>query len=130
MERSRLPDHRLHLDRRTGRGKGGPGLHVPDDGRGARGLHPEQQLFLQFNANLTIATWSSDEQGSIGKRDFIVWSGENGAFAGLDVSGSVVHADTAYDQAYYGNKYTRTKQIIDSQINDANASKLLTELPS
>jgi hypothetical protein len=41
-----------------------------------------------------------------------------------------VHADTGYDKAYYNNKYTNTKQIIDSQANNAGADKLLTELPS
>ncbi len=41
-----------------------------------------------------------------------------------------MHADTSYDKAYYNNRYTQTKQIIDSQVTNANADKLLTELPS
>ena len=85
---------------------------------------------LNGNANLTIVTWSPNAQGSVGKGDVIVWSGQNGVFAGLDINGSDIHADTGYDKAYYNNKYTNTEQIIESQISPANASKLLTELPS
>jgi lipid-binding SYLF domain-containing protein len=85
---------------------------------------------LNGNANLTIVTWSPNAQGSVGKGDVIVWSGQSGAFAGLDISGSDVHADTNYDKAYYNNKYTQTKQIIESQVSNQNASQLLTELPS
>jgi lipid-binding SYLF domain-containing protein len=84
---------------------------------------------INGNANLTVVTWSPNAQGSVGKGDVIVWSGQNGAFAGLDISGSDVHADTGYDKAYYNNKLTNTKQIIQSQISPANASKLTRELP-
>ena len=82
------------------------------------------------NANLTIVKWSPNAQASVGKGDVIVWSGENGVFAGLDVSGSDVHADTDYDKTYYGGKLTDTKQIIESQTGPASASRLMTELPS
>ena len=46
------------------------------------------------------------------------------------VSGSDVHADIGYDKAYYGGKYANTKQIIESQVGPASASRLMTELPS
>jgi SH3 domain-containing YSC84-like protein 1 len=85
---------------------------------------------LNGNANLTIVSWSPNAQGSVGKGDVVVWSGENGVFAGLDISGSDVHADTGYDKAYYGGKYTDTKQIIASQVGPASANRLMTELPS
>lgn len=81
------------------------------------------------NFSLAIIKWSPAAQGSAGKGDVIVWSGENGVFAGLDISGADIHADTGYDKAYYNNKLTDTKQIIQSQISPANASKLMTELP-
>jgi len=85
---------------------------------------------LNANASLAVVKWSPSAQGSAGKGDVIVWSGENGVFAGADVSGADIHADTGYDKAYYNNKLTGTKQIIQSQISPANASKLMTELPS
>ncbi len=85
---------------------------------------------LNANSSLAVIKWSPAAQGSAGKGDVIVWSGENGVFAGLDISGADIHADTGYDKAYYNNKLTDTKQIIQSQISPANASKLMTELPS
>ena len=84
---------------------------------------------INGNAGLTIVTWSPKAQGSVGKGDVIVWSGQNGAFAGLDINGADIHADTGYDKAYYQNRYTETKQIIESSASNANASTLLTELP-
>ena len=84
---------------------------------------------LNANSSLAIIKWSPAAQGSAGKGDVIIWSGANGVFAGLDVSGADIHADTGYDKAYYNNKYTGTKEIIQSQISPANASKLMTELP-
>lgn len=84
---------------------------------------------INGNANLTIVSWSPNAQGSVGKGDVIVWSGENGIFAGLDISGGDVHADTGLDKAYYNNRLRDTKQIIQSQISPANASKLTSELP-
>ncbi len=85
-------------------------------------------LSLNANSSLSIIKWSPTAQGSAGKGDVIVWSGENGVFAGLDISGADIAADTGYDKAYYDNKLTDTKQIIQSQISPANASKLMTEL--
>jgi SH3 domain-containing YSC84-like protein 1 len=85
---------------------------------------------LNGNANLTIVSWSPKAEGSIGKGDVIVWSGQSGAFAGLDITGSDVHADTGYDKAYYNKKLSNTQQIIQSQIGPANAGKLTSELPS
>ena len=85
---------------------------------------------LNANSSLAVIKWSPAAQGSAGKGDVIIWSGANGVFAGLDVSGADIHADTGYDKAYYNNKLTGTKQIIQSQISPANASKLMTELPS
>lgn len=86
-------------------------------------------LSLNGNANLTVVNWSPNGQGSIGKGDVVVWSGASGLFAGLDISGSDVHADISYDRAYYDGEHTGTKQIIDDQTTHAIANKLLTELP-
>ena len=90
----------------------------------------QNDFSLNANAGLSVITWSPKAQGSVGKGDVVVWSGENGVFAGLDISGSDVHADTGYDKAYYGGKYTSTRQVIESQTGPASASQLMTELPS
>jgi lipid-binding SYLF domain-containing protein len=62
----------------------------------------------------------------------VIWSGRAaGLFAGLDISGSDIAADTAYDQSYY-RANVGTRQIISGQIADThgNANKLQSELPS
>lgn len=84
---------------------------------------------LNGNANITVVNWSPNAQGSIGKGDVVVWSGTSGAFAGLDISGTDIVADTAEDQAYYG-KQSGTKQILSREVSNANATKLLSELAS
>jgi len=82
------------------------------------------------NANLTVVNWSPNAQGSIGKGDVIVWSGENGLFAGLDFSGSDVNADADYDRAYYNTRNANTKEILDGRLRNANAASILSALPS
>ena len=88
----------------------------------------KSHLLFYGEAGLTVATWRSNAWFPIGESDVAVWSGENGAYAGLIVGGSDVHDKTVYDKAYYDNKYTEAKQIIGSQ-GDPNAGALLNELP-
>jgi SH3 domain-containing YSC84-like protein 1 len=83
---------------------------------------------LNGNANLTVVNWSRNGQRSIGKGGVVVWSGTSGLFAGLDVSGSDVHADTSYDRAYYDGNRIGTKQIIGNRDFNGQADKLRTEL--
>ena len=85
---------------------------------------------INGNANLTIAKWAPNAQGSIGKGDVVVWSGASGLFAGLDLSGSDIVADTKEDQAYYKQSHIGTKQIVDGQVTNQQAGRLVTELPS
>ena len=89
----------------------------------------KNNLSLDADADVTFVTWSPNAQASIGKGDVIVWSGENGAFAGLVVKGADVHDDVSYDEAYYDGKYSRTKQIVENPFRAAKANKLLGELP-
>ena len=110
-------------------GKAGPVVMFLMSDKAVADFTQNNNFSLNGNAGLTVVTWSPKAQGSVGKGDVIVWSGQDGAYAGLNISGSDVHADTSYDKAYYDNKYSQTKQIIESQVSPANASKLLTELP-
>jgi SH3 domain-containing YSC84-like protein 1 len=110
-------------------GKAGPVVMFLMTPKAVGDFTQHDNFSINANANLTIVKWAPNAQGSVGKGDVIVWSGQNGAFAGLDVSGADVHADTGYDKTYYNNKYSQTKQVIESQTGPGNASKLLTELP-
>lgn len=110
-------------------GKAGPVVMFLMSDKAVGDFSQNNNFSLNGNAGLSIVTWSPKAQGSVGKGDIVVWSGQDGAYAGLNISGSDVHADTSYDKTYYNNKYSQTKQIIESQTGPANASKLLTELP-
>ncbi len=110
-------------------GKAGPVVMFLMTPKAVTDFTQNNNFSLNGNANLTIVTWSPNAQGSIGKGDVVMWSGQNGAFAGLDINGADVTADTNYNKTYYNNKYAQTKQIIESQANNANANKLLNELP-
>lgn len=85
---------------------------------------------LSGNATVTVIKWSPAIQGSVGKGDVVIWSGENGLFAGLSLKGSDITADTKEDEAFYHNKQAGTKQIISGEINSEAASKLVAKLPS
>lgn len=81
------------------------------------------------DANLTVVSWSPDAEAAIAGADVVIWAGENGLFAGLDVTGSEAHATTGYNKAYYDDKFTQTRKIIESPAEDASSNPLLSELP-
>jgi lipid-binding SYLF domain-containing protein len=83
---------------------------------------------LNGNAGLSIVNWSPNAQGSIGKGDVVVWSGQTGLFAGLNINGSDIVANTADDHAYYNNDSAGTEQIIADQVTSASAQKLKAAL--
>jgi len=85
---------------------------------------------LNGDASVTVVKWSPAVQGSVGKGDVVLWSGENGLFAGFDLKGSDIVADVREDKAFYHNSQAGTKQITSGHINSAAASKLVAELPS
>lgn len=81
------------------------------------------------NASLTVVKYSAKAQGSVGKGDIIIWSGASGLFAGVDISGSDIVADSKDDHAYYNDQQASTKQIISGRVTTSQASKLRDQLP-
>lgn len=111
-------------------GRAGPVAMFLMTDKAVAGFIKNSNFALNGNANLTIVNWSPNSQGSVGKGDVVVWSGASGLFAGLDISGSDVVADTSYDRAYYNDEHAGTKAIIDNREPGAKARKLMSELPS
>ena len=85
---------------------------------------------LNGNAGLTIVNWSPTAQGSVGKGDVVIWSGQSGLYAGLNVEGSDIVADSAEDHAFYNNNRAGTQEIIADQVSNGSANKLKSALPS
>ena len=96
LERSGLLDLRLGLDAR----RGPRAARSCSCGKAVADFAQNNNFSLNANSSLAIIKWSPAAPGSAGKGDVIVWSGANGVFAGLDVSGADIHADTGYDKAY------------------------------
>jgi lipid-binding SYLF domain-containing protein len=111
-------------------GKAGPVAMFLMTDKAVADLTQNDNFSLNGNASLTIVKWSPSSRGSIGKGDIVLWSGAKGLFAGLDVSGSEIVADTKEDQAFYKNGHVGTKQIIENDVTSARAQKLRNALPS
>jgi SH3 domain-containing YSC84-like protein 1 len=89
----------------------------------------KHHFWLNENAELTIVNWSPTALETIGKGDVVMWSGQSGLFAGTNVSGSDVIADSAEDHAYYNNNLAGTKEITGGQFSSPSANKLTSALP-
>ncbi len=110
-------------------GETGPVFMFPMTDKALGYFTQNSQLSFYGDASAAFVKWSADARFPIGGgRNVIVWSDENGGFAGLAVAGADLHDKTTYEKAYYNNKYTEAKQIIGSR-GDPNASPLLSELP-
>lgn len=111
-------------------GKAGPVVMFLMTDKALADFTTHNNFSLNGNAGLTVVNFSRSGEASLGKGDVVVWSGTSGLFAGLNISGSDVVADTKDDQAFYDNKTAGTKQILDRQLTNAQADTLLTKLPS
>jgi lipid-binding SYLF domain-containing protein len=111
-------------------GKAGPVAMFLMTDKAVANFTTHNNFSLNGKAALTIVNFSRTGEASLGKGDVVVWSGTSGLFAGFNISGSDVVADTKDDQAYYNNKTAGTKQIIDRQLTNAQADKLVTKLPT
>jgi lipid-binding SYLF domain-containing protein len=109
-------------------GKAGPVVMFLMTDKAVANFTTHNNFSLNGNAGLTIVNFSRSGQASLGKGDVVVWSGTSGLFAGLNISGSDVVADTKDDHAFYNNKNAGTKQILDRQFTNAQADELVTKL--
>jgi lipid-binding SYLF domain-containing protein len=104
-------------------GKAGPVVMALMSDKAANSFTDKNNFSLNANAGLTVVKYSAQPQASLGKSDVVVWSGQAGGYAGLDVSGSDIVADSSYDQSFYNGNYG-TKEIIAGQVTNPKADGL------
>ncbi len=111
-------------------GKAGPVAILLMTDKAVADFTQNNNFSINGNAGLTVVNWSPTAQGSVGKGDVVIWSGQSGLFAGLNISGSDVVADTAADHAFYGSEQADTQSITSDQVKNDAADKLKSALPS
>jgi SH3 domain-containing YSC84-like protein 1 len=94
-----------------------------------RGLNAvlDSQLKLGATAGLAIATVGAGIQGSTttaAGADIVAFAESRGLFAGVSLEGSVMSADTAANQAYYGQRYASRQIVMEMQGTNQGADPI------
>jgi lipid-binding SYLF domain-containing protein len=110
-------------------GEAGPVALLLMTDKAVNAFTQQNNFALNGQAGLTIVNYSAKPQGSVGYGDVMVWSGQSGALAGVNITGSDVVADNSDDQNFYSQKIG-TKEIIGGQVTTQKADKLRSELAS
>ena len=104
-------------------GKAGPAAMILMTDKALNDFVQANNFSANGNASLTVVNYSAKGQVSVGKGDIVVWSGQSGVFAGVNVSAADLNLNSAQDHAYYG-KQVDAKQILSGDVSNPHASKL------
>ena len=94
-----------------------------------RGLNAvlDSQLKLGANAGIAVATLGAGIQGStttaVGA-DIVAFAASRGLFAGVALEGSVMAAQSAWDQSYYGQPFASRQLVMQMQGSNPGADPL------
>ncbi|MBK4736593.1 lipid-binding SYLF domain-containing protein [Noviherbaspirillum pedocola] len=91
-------------------------------------FNSNNKFSLSADVGLTIARYSARETGTAGQGDIIMWSGEKGAMAEMNVGVTDVNFDEKETRGYYGKDVT-AQQIVSGGMSAPKAQKLLGALP-
>ena len=87
----------------------------------------DSQVKLGANAGIAIATIGAGIQGSttaaVGA-DIVAFSASRGLFGGIALEGSVMSADTGWNQAYYGQSFASRQLVVQMQGSNPGADPL------
>ena len=110
-------------------GEAGPVIFVLETDKALNDFTEANNFSLNANAGLTIVNYSARTQGNVGKGDVVLWSKTAGAFAGVDVSGTDITANSAENRAFYGKSVTAA-DILAGKTTNPQADALRNSLPS
>ena len=87
----------------------------------------DSQLKLGANAGIAVATLGAGIQGStttaVGA-DIVAFAASRGLFAGVALEGSVMSAQSAWNQSYYGQPYASRQLVMQMQGSNPGADPL------
>ena len=87
----------------------------------------DSQIKLGANASIAVATLGASIQGStttaVGA-DIAAYSASRGLFAGVALEGSLMSADTRWNQLYYGQAFASRQLVMQMQGNNPGADPL------
>ncbi|MBC5784065.1 DUF4142 domain-containing protein [Ramlibacter sp. USB13] len=79
----------------------------------------DSRFSINFDLALTLGEFTGREQASAGKiQDIVLWSGTQGAYAGLSFGVTNVVADEAANEAYYGRPDITPLEIFAGRVAD------------
>ncbi len=84
---------------------------------------------LNAEAGLSIVTYSASRQVSWGKDDIVMWTNTSGAYIGATVSVSDVSWDQDNNRGFYNSNNVDLTKILNGDVSNAGASKLVNALP-
>jgi lipid-binding SYLF domain-containing protein len=83
---------------------------------------------LNAEAGLTVVAWSKKAQGSAGKGDVTVWSDSKGLFGDAAISLTDINFDEAETGAYYGQKVSSARDVINGKLQNPHSAALRNAL--
>lgn len=87
----------------------------------------DSQIKLGANAGIAVATLGAGIQGStttaVGA-DIVAFAASRGLFGGIALEGSVMSADTAWNQSYYGQAFASRQLVMQMQGSNPGADPL------
>ncbi len=94
-----------------------------------RGLHAvlDSQFKVGADASIAVATMGAGVEGATTaalRADIVAFAKTRGLFAGISVQGSIISADSGWNQAYYGRPVAAQQIVLQGEANNPGAAPL------
>jgi lipid-binding SYLF domain-containing protein len=94
-----------------------------------RGLHAvlDSQFKFGADASIAVATFGAGVEGSTTaalRADIVAFAKTRGLFAGISLQGSIISADSGWNQTYYGKPLSAPQIVLQGEGNNPGAQPL------